>query len=511
MDNIIIPQSLLDQQYQEMVQNVQQQNEIKRQAEQLKMQRDQQQRRQKFVNDLVSRKAAYSKIELQNQQIENFDTSDVESFQAIYDRLQGENANQIKNQFQITIPDNFDTVEFEANVNRALENIGSDKYVTMYDLEMNEISKGRYKISVPKKDLPIIMHNIMTMVRKMSEGQISARVLDIRQIDSLNYGSKKSFGNFKLSPISVSFKLIDSPRSERIVLSYTETSEKTGNLLFYMQSGEKRTSGYINKELFSADNDYMLFLANVIHDYFEIGFEKTRDRIVMEITDLNGLERVESILRKNDKLIVEAYRNPETDKIESINVSSDHYQNNWLQVFIRQSNMKGIYQITLTSKTNPAMYQDGYRDTVISINWLIDNVDRCMKELFIRDFTKTKAELDNEVTSILNKFVFVKMRKAVQGIIQYYQESNYLGLHFERAMSRAESKEVIKSDISCETLIFKTNHIDYAILICYLDPRIKKYCFKIEYSVDGKEAELVCDTFEEILSKTKILTETPSC
>lgn len=499
MNEIVIPQTLSDIEQQNFVAEVSNANKLRKQQEQIQEAKNEILKRQQYVNDLVSRKQKFTAEELLKEEIENYQTGEKQPVEIAYQLQKNFSNEKMREQFSIVVPNDFDTLAFENEINNALQKIGSDRYFDLYDMKVQQVSLGRYRATVDRKYIPLVIQNIQSLVSRLTDKTITSRIMDVRQVETENEKIKNKTGKDKvLSPVSVSFKSVDPElKSQRIILSWTNESESTGNILFYMQKENDKFYGYVDTKLFSGNDAYQAFIAGKICDYFSTSYAETRDALIAEITGLKGLDYIEALIRRNNDYEVER-------RDDFINVTSLKLPNKFLTVSISRGMYEGTYNITYMSKVNNTLYEDVNVGQTITIAWLINNIIPFLRSSFHRDFTKKQNVLDNEMTLILNKFAFVKMRQAVQRIINDIRSQiSKNNIQIIQALSRAEAKKEMNTDLSAEVLIFKKPDIDYAILICYLS-KSGKYLFKLEYAANGKEYDCVAESFDEIVNQSKI-------
>lgn len=512
MEEIKIPQSLAEYEMEQLTKQAFQETKEQEAKRKIMERKNMQKQRASLVKKFLKDRITYQQLQnnpasdpLYNQQV-------TQQFQQEYDTFVSQTRQQLQDEFGVVLHANQDVLEIEDEINDALQAIDDDRYVQLSDFEVKQSPKGDIRVTTGKDKMPMILQKLLSITRKLSNVNVNGRMLDVRQIAKLNSAmiNVGIDGSLMLSPVTLSFrpKVGDEyGRNDRIMVSLTGTSETTGDLLFYMQQGRKRFVGYIKHDRFSSSEDYLLFLSNAINDFFIVGFDNIRDRMITETDDVHGLDRIGKLIQDTNNYLVQYTGDANEGTISLLVTAKNNPANQWLRAEIMKANIKGTYRVILTSQSDCNFYQEPFYNEAITIDMLQNNIVNLLRNWYSMNWNENLAERQKADTSILNKFVIVKMRAAVNCIIEMKNLSPYCGIVLNNAYSRQETSGFMPNKQMAEVLTGKTNSVDYFILTCFKNPDSGEMTFLLEYAVKGVECNMIGTDFEQILEDTKFLFE----
>lgn len=126
------------------------------------------------------------------------------------------------------------------------------------------------------------------VMRNMEIERYKAKLAELTgRLQTLEYmANAKNYdaGDVALSMYSVSFKAENSPKNTRIILSILNPTDyaNTGDLIVYAQESRDRFMVRVNRSNFSTQNDFNIFMANIIVDFFSVGVKLTENKLMME-------------------------------------------------------------------------------------------------------------------------------------------------------------------------------------------------------------------------------------
>lgn len=510
-DEIIIPQSLADYQMQQTMQEAMQESKVDMEKRKLAERKNMQKQRASRVRDFLKKRETYQQLQANPALDPLYNEQVIQQFQQDYDTMVNQTRQQFKDEFDVELPVNQDPLEFVDEVNTSLEIIGDDRYVEMSDLDVKQFSDGKIRISIGKDNVPFMLQKLASVVRKLSSVNVKSRVLDVRQIADINSKMLNNGfdGSLLLSPVTLSFRPTinnDSiKRTDRVMISVTGDYEVDGNFLFYMQHEKKRFVCHVKHDRFSSNEDYILFLANAVNDFFIVGFDSICDRLLTETDDVYGLDRIGALISDTREFTV-GYCCDGTNGTTQINIMpKNNPVNSWLRVSIFKGNLQGTYGVTLTSINDYNFYQEPFYNKPLTIDMLQNNIVNMLRNWYAMNWNEDLNAKEQNDTNLLNKFVIVKMRSAVMEIINMKNQSPMFGIVLNNAYSRQETAGFMPNKEMAEVLTGKTANTDYFILTCFKNPNSGKMTFIVEYSSNGQDGQMVSDDFTELLENTRFL------
>lgn len=319
-----------------------------------------------------------------------------------------------------------------------------------------------------------------------------------------------------LSMYSVSFKAENSPKNTRIILSILNPDDyaNTGDLIVYAQESRDRFMIRVNRSNFSTQNDFNIFMANIVVDFFSVGVKLTENKLMLEKTGNTGLAMIAEIIAKTGRYEVGMQRYQ--TRVSALKITSKGRNNQWLYVTITEATLSGTYNIELYNNVDYSWNQRfQLNDRPITIDWLENNIIKMLDKWYSTDYSKSIDEKNDMDAYILRKFDYVKMAKATFEIIEQRDEYPQYGIVLKEAMSRKDTSVKVPEAYKAEILIGKTNKVEFFIL-SYLGYYFKHLnnrlmVFDIEYKIKGNDEvqKAVFDSFEELRSETGIFDDEP--
>lgn len=513
---ITIPESLEEYEYRKKVEAVTSASKAEMIAEsKIREAKD----RRKKLKTLVANKqqSVQSPINIQ-QQIQQQYTD--ENLQEI-ERLQSAN--------NIIIPQEIDVIQQQDEVNDAINMIApSDSVESADDLEVTLTNSGgqtKLKFSVNRKDVPSDFSLVAKMVKQFNS-TIKPRPLDVRVIAAVNknYGIKDK--KERLSACSFSYKPTTGGvnKGTRVIIGKSEDYETTQNFIFFMQESRSKWIGTINSRKFTTREDYLIFIANAICDFYTLGFEVMQERLMFEKKGISGLTRVAEAVMKSGGYKCRLEK--DGDVVNMIEITNTKGKNQWLHVYVMPGKFKDSYEIELMSKADSDWQTNINLGDTLSVNWLVDSLPEQLKNWYSKDWSADLNMQMNNDKYMVDKFDRIKMRQAFSEICSTRDRDSYVGITLKKALSVAETNEIMPGNYGAEVIIGKTDYLDYFVLthLGYMiqeshsksiSPKTglphnnRKYMFQIEYSINGNKCIYRSFEFGDVLANTHFLTDNP--
>ena len=338
----------------------------------------------------------------------------------------------------------------------------------------------------------------------------------LQTLDFMKRTKSYDSNDVALSMYSVSFKAENSPKNTRIIISILNPTDyaNTGDMIVYAQESRDRFMVRVNRANFTTQNDFNIFLANIIVDFFSVGVKLTENKLMMEKTGNTGLALIAEIITKTGRYKVGMQRYQ--TRVSALKITSNGRDNQWLYVTITEALLNGTYNIDLYNNVDFSWNQSfKLNNRPITIDWLETNIVKMLDKWYSYDYSKSIDEKNDMDLYILRKFNYVKMAQAVYEIIEQRDDNPQYGIVLKEAMSRKDTAVKVPEAYKAEILIGKTNKVEFFIL-SYLGVYFKHLnnrlmMFDIEYKIKGNEQvqKAVFDSFEELRNETGIFDDDP--
>lgn len=338
----------------------------------------------------------------------------------------------------------------------------------------------------------------------------------LQTLDFMHRSKSYNADDVALSMYSVSFKAENSPKNTRIILSILNPDDyaNTGDLIVYAQESRDRFMVRVNRANFTSQNDFNIFMANVVVDFFSVGVKLTENKLMMEKTGNTGLALIAEIISKSGRYEVGMQRYQ--TRVSALKITSKGRNNQWLYVTISEATLTGTYNIELYNNVDYSWNQRfQLNNRPITIDWLENNIVKMLDKWYSTDYSKSIDEKNEMDAYIMRKFNYVKMAQATYEIIEQRDEYPQYGIALKEAMSRKDTAVKVPEAYKAEILIGKTNKVEFFILsylgvyFKHLNNRIM--VFDIEYKIKGNEQvqKAVFDSFDELRAETGIFDDDP--
>lgn len=323
-------------------------------------------------------------------------------------------------------------------------------------------------------------------------------------------------GDVALSMYSVSFKAENSPKNTRIILSILNPTDyaNTGDLIVYAQESRDRFMVRVNRSNFSTQNDFNIFMANIIVDFFSVGVKLTENKLMMEKTGNTGLALIAEIISKTGRYNVAMQRYQ--TRVSALKITSKGRDNQWLYVTISETTLTGTYKIDLYNNVDYTWNQTfQLNNRPITIDWLETNIVKMLDKWYATDYSKSLDEKELLDAYIMRKFNYVKMSSAVYEIIITCDDNPQYGIELKEALSRKDTEVKVPEAYKAEILIGKTNKVEFFILsymgVYFKHLNNRLMMFDIEYKIKGNDEvqKAVFRSFEELRAETGIFDDQP--
>lgn len=560
---IVMPQSLSDMQHNSIVDSIV--------AKQVSVQKQQQTTQTKEVvkRVLKPRKKKIEQIVNQKIQIQEstvgllspIQKEEIRQQVIIEEQITEEQVQQVKEVFGPL--ENVNVPELVENLGDALEEIpGEDIELSDISIVPSKIKKDKTgyfktKVTIKTSNIPDIINKIASYIKQQSNGMIKPRVCDLRVIGNTNKTQLRN-SQLKLSCATVVFKpdtnKLKVNKGTRFMISVPEDHSTTGNLLVYLQESRAKTIMELTPRDFPNVETFCEFIGDRIAEYYYHGYDVTLKKLQLRNTNNVLMPVISQILNTRD------YKaKPYTDAdnlLFAVDFISKNDENQWLTIQVRETGELGMYEIiglnTVTNDEYTLINQN------VSIGWMLKNLYNTLNSTYARDWSDVlKAEdgLD-ENYYMLGKLKHYKLRKVLIDMFKIQEDNSAIGLTIQKTASKKDMVKLQNKDYDAEAIIGKTNSLDFFILT-YLaysiiggDARkgrqyitneeyynkysvsdrrqyqkrdktvIKKegaernynarpYMFQLEFRVKGVTTIYRSKDFNDVLEKTKFLTQNP--
>lgn len=358
------------------------------------------------------------------------------------------------------------------------------------------------------------------VMRNMEIERYKAKLAELTgRLQTLEYmANAKNYdvGDVALSMYSVSFKAENSPKNTRIILSILNPTDyaNTGDLIVYAQESRDRFMVRVNRSNFSTQNDFNIFMANIIVDFFSVGVKLTENKLMMEKTGNTGLALIAEIISKTGRYNVAMQRYQ--TRVSALKITSKGRDNQWLYVTISETTLTGTYKIDLYNNVDYTWNQTfQLNNRPITIDWLETNIVKMLDKWYATDYSKSLDEKELLDAYIMRKFNYVKMSSAVYEIIITCDDNPQYGIELKEALSRKDTEVKVPEAYKAEILIGKTNKVEFFILsymgVYFKHLNNRLMMFDIEYKIKGNDEvqKAVFRSFEELRAETGIFDDQP--
>lgn len=358
-----------------------------------------------------------------------------------------------------------------------------------------------------------VMRNMEIERYKEKLAELTGRLQTLEYMaNAKNYDA----GDVALSMYSVSFKAENSPKNTRIILSILNPTDyaNTGDLIVYAQESRDRFMIRVNRSNFSTQNDFNIFMANIIVDFFSVGVKLTENKLMMEKTGNTGLALIAEIISKTGRYNVAMQRYQ--TRVSALKITSKGRDNQWLYVTISETTLTGTYKIDLYNNVDYTWNQTfQLNNRPITIDWLETNIVKMLDKWYATDYSKSLDEKELLDAYIMRKFNYVKMSSAVYEIIITRDDNPQYGIELKEALSRKDTEVKVPEAYKAEILIGKTNKVEFFILsymgVYFKHLNNRLMMFDIEYKIKGNDEvqKAVFRSFEELRAETGIFDDQP--
>lgn len=358
------------------------------------------------------------------------------------------------------------------------------------------------------------------VMRNMEIERYKAKLAELTgRLQTLEYmANAKNYdaGDVALSMYSVSFKAENSPKNTRIILSILNPTDyaNTGDLIVYAQESRDRFMVRVNRSNFSTQNDFNIFMANIIVDFFSVGVKLTENKLMMEKTGNTGLALIAEIISKTGRYNVAMQRYQ--TRVSALKITSKGRDNQWLYVTISETTLTGTYKIDLYNNVDYTWNQTfQLNNRPITIDWLETNIVKMLDKWYATDYSKSLDEKELLDAYIMRKFNYVKMSSAVYEIIITRDDNPQYGIELKEALSRKDTEVKVPEAYKAEILIGKTNKVEFFILsymgVYFKHLNNRLMMFDIEYKIKGNDEvqKAIFRSFEELRAETGIFDDQP--
>lgn len=464
------------------------------------------------------------------------------------------------------IPDDINSLEVIEEINNIIEDIPNTDDISLTDFEIiNTKSKKGYTKTIVgfKKDTPKEISEIATYARKVSGNLIKPRTMNILNIQNINKTQLKD-SSIKLPMKSYTFKpdhtKLKVSKFNRFIISIQDDFESTNELYIYLQ--ESRTK-FVTKTKCDIE-----FIGKLIYSFYLEGIEVTKRKLQFKDTQNPLLRLVPDLVKSKQFKVKPFKIDEENKTVKALKIKGTNGINPWLSIIIQENNnMSGLYDIYSTADFDPSWkikINEGFIKSKSPLDMTYLHSDNFISILY--KFCQNKPEnfktagldindTDIKYSMLLNNLKHRNLRKVFIEMLNHIEDDNKNNLEIIKTYSQLETKKLLElenqDDYNAEIIIGKSDNIEYFILSYYAmlikggDKRAgrdyittpdyyekynvkdtrryqersrtiltkedkernynaRKYMFKIEYKINGKEKELIAPTFDEINNKLNI-------
>jgi hypothetical protein len=474
-----------------------------------------------------------------------------------------EQVEQIKQQINLIrdepLPENVNVVEIESDVYTSLNEIpdGNEFDISDIEVKVSETKKdksGYYKtkINIKSENIPEQINNIASYVKYHSKGLIGPRVCDLRVIGNTNKTQLRG-SSLKLSTATIVFKpnptKLKVNKGTRFMISVPEDYDITGNLLIYIQESRNKIILELTAKDFPTIEHFNEFIGDRIVEYYILGYVVVLKKLELRNVN-NPLMTILTTVLKTKEYKGKPY--VQDSHIYAIEFISVNEKNQWLSVKVNEVET-GLYQVELINNVDSS-WKVTVNKAPVTISKLEKNILNLLNESFEKDWDLS-GTLD-EIYYSFNKLKHGNLKSALLEINQLIEDEPERGIIIKKVLSKKDTAKLINGEYAAESIIGKTNFIDYYILT-YLAYQIiggdkrkgeeyitrqqyyekydvkdrrdyeerektilkkegtkrnynsREFLFQLEYSVDGKKHIYRVKTWQELIDNTGFLTDEP--
>jgi hypothetical protein len=523
----------------------------------------------KTINNIVDIQQKESEYQQRKQQAQQRKQQAQQAKQIISEENYSDKNQETKQQLQYIknekLPENIDYIETEEEINSAFENIPNSNNMDIIDVDIKAIpvkkDKSGYfktKVTIKKENIPQQIIEISSLIKKQTHGLISPRVCDLRVISNTNKTQLKS-AKLKLSSATVVFKpdfqKLKVNKGTRIMLSIPDNYSSTGNILVYIQESRDKSIIELVKNDFATIDEFNKFIIDTISNYYTVGYKVSLTSMESHGKN-NPLMKIVDTISKTNEFKIKPNKDND-NHIISIYFNSKESKNQWLTVEVTETDIQGMYDIVCLNNIDKSWEYKAIAKP-ISLNQLNLNLYDILIKLYNYDW-----ELKLGIKSDDDKFFYLygklnhnKLKKAMIQIHDLSESNKEIGLKIAETLSKLDTSKKINPDYDAESIIGKTNFIDYFILTFLAYPvkterkgsdyitkpeyiekygikngddynnrkRIKTidketgeqrsyfgriYMFQLEYSIKGQKNIYRDIEFKSVLDETEFISDTP--
>ena len=435
----------------------------------------------------------------------------------------------------------------------------SDFEITEIPQKKDKTGYIKTKVSIKKNNMPDVINQIASYIKKQTNGLIAPRVMDFRVIGNTNKTQLRG-NDLKLSTLSIVFKpnhtKLKVNKGTRFCLSIPEDFNNTGNLIIYIQESRSKHIMVINRADFDSQEIFNEFIGDRIAEYYVMGFDIMKKKLLFHRID-NPLMQVVTKIVETGEYLAKPYVDAE-GHMYGIDFKTKGVKNQWMYVqVLEDSQLKGMYTVMALNRVDSSWKYaiTGKTKNSISLGGLIDSLYNVLKKLYDADDWVLGENEENYY--LADNITYRVLRDALFQMFETNEEHPEIGIDVKKTLSKQETAKAIDPEYGAEAILGKTNHLKYFI-VTYLayqiiggDTRkgrqyitrqeyyekysvtdrrqyqerektiIKKegaqrnynsrpYIFQVEYMIGNEKHIFRCKSIETLLNATGILTSKPT-
>jgi len=377
-----------------------------------------------------------------------------------------------------TLPDNFNYVKLEEEVQDALNNIPGTENINIGLVDLNftkdeslpESKEKRVyyktKVSIKKDNIPDQINVISSLVKSGSNGLIFPRVCDLRVIGNTNKTQLRN-SPLKLSLATVVFKpdftKLKVNKGTRIMLSIPDNYSTTGNLLVFIQESRDKKIIEIVASDFGSQKDFDKYISDIIINYYNSGFSVTSKKLELRSPN-NTLMQVIDLVIKTKQYKVKPYTDSEGHLFSADFFTKDSNENQWLYIqLLESSDFVGMFEIWAKNLADQS-WEKKLSLKPVTIKQLLNGFVQTLTECFEKDWSN-ELGINSEEDSFYYLYSKLQHNKLKQALIELNDlKQSIPGLKIAKTLSKIDTAKSINPEYDAEAVIGKTPVLDYFIL-----------------------------------------------
>ncbi len=385
------------------------------------------------------------------------------------------------------LPENINIIKIEEEIDTALKNIpGAEDFdIVNLDIKASPTEKGKAgyfktKVTFKNDDIPKQIAAIASYVKGRTKGLIVPRKVDVRVIANTNKTQLRG-ETLKLTSATVVFKP-DSKKMKvnkgtRFILSVPENYDSTGNLIVYLQESRSKKIIELSPKDLTTGDSFNAFIGDRIAEYFFSGYDVVSKKLIIRSVHNPIMQLVTSIVATQEYK-AKPYIDDE-NHVYQVDFYSKGSKNQWLYLSVVETSIPNLFDVIAKNTV-----YDGWKYIIsqkaVTVQQMNKNLIQVFETCFNRDWSKElNIEADGERFFYLyDKLKHNKMKRLISFLMEpeeKEQDENQqfennkpktlaeIGLEVKEVLSKQDTQKAFKQDYDAESIIGKTDFVDYFI------------------------------------------------